>query len=201
MNEAINKGIAEKEFLLEKLETERLQLSIEKNNLGRQLAELDISPNQRYQRKANLPPELIKQRKELASKYTHIESRLASIKVQKRELRGPSEDYTFIRTILTETFGTEFKIKLFAEVGRRNRGEPPIKVSAPHTATKSYKAELMQLYNRLIEARKKINNFIDGNEPEINKAEYFQKMAPLSKCLPSLQDLQKEVQALTKQSP
>jgi hypothetical protein len=172
-------------------------LIIRKNELGKQLAELGVSGKGKNA-KAHFDKEKWDKRMILAKEYSEIESNIVKLKA----LNGKSvnfdgeriRDIDIAKSMIKEFFGEEYRRRFFAEYGRRRDGEPPLAVhfeAKKDGVEKNYKKELQEAYDLLIAARKSINSYIDQNEPEINKAYYFQSVSKLSKCLPSVQEIEK----------
>lgn len=178
---------------------ERQQLADEKRALGQKLAALGISGNRAYFARGSVDKAVWDQRTEWATRYASIEGRLAELK-QILKTANPGHDY--FKDIICESMGNEYVRRVIEECKRRRGGQPPIKVSAriPIPAVRTYKMELLKMYELAISARKALNKWISDNEPKINKADYLKSVSEINKSLPPLSVLEKELQNIkTKQ--
>jgi len=186
---------------IQELNKERGELAVAKSELSAQLAEMGLSHNEKYNKSRHIAQDVIDKRREIASQVGVYEQRLTCIKKELRELNGGNDDFgAKIMDILTELHGRDFAFEVKAEASRRCSGQLPIRVNVrtEKKEAKNYKKELVDLYETMIAARKRINAYIESNEPDINKAEYYTKISPLSKCMPSLPELHKQLQSITK---
>lgn len=184
---------------LEALTAERALLLTEKMDLTEKLAALGISGNRAYFARGTISKAVWNQRTEWATRYAQIETRLSELKKILNEAnKGKHKDH--FKEIITEALGLEYVRRVIKECERRREGLSPIKVSArlPVPVIKTYKTELIQLYESLIQARKVINKFISDGEPEINKADYLRSVSPINNSIPSIIDLEKTLRSLKK---
>jgi hypothetical protein len=175
---------------LEQLIAQRADLVSEKSKIGAELAAMGISGNRAYFARGTIEKEVWDKRTELAARYSEIEKLLFKLN-RDIKLLSPKRDY--MGDIIKETFGFEFLKSVLRECKRRRGNLEPFKVTynRPVENKKTFLEEYQGLIKQMIDARRTVNQYIEQNEPEINKADYLLKVKKLNNCLPAISELEK----------
>lgn len=135
------------------------------------------------------------QKRLFANLKMSIQNKLGAINaVQKERNKTPSDYEAAMRAVIKETFGNDFLGLFMKEVGNRVNGVPPVKIKPPMQEKKvsiDLSGKYLKAIDMLINAKKEVSGWINDNEPEVNKGEYYSSVKRLSFCLPTLSELEK----------
>lgn len=129
-----------------------------------------------------------------------IEQRLSEIKQLVREAHVALDHNLEVNyALIKETFGISFFTQFKAELKRRLKNEPAVRLSINIEESnrcleenRRLKKLLVENNNKITNIRKALNNYINKNITDINKGEFLKNISELNRSVPSLSDIESE---------
>lgn len=187
---------------------EKDQIIIELCDLRKVACEFGITGNRKYYARGSISKELWDAYKANSMKILGAEKRLREINaaIKNGNLNNQQCEYDLFKSIVRDALSKDDYLSIIREKNRREAGEPPLKVtisrvdvSGLRSKYDTVKSIAINALDALKKTREVINRYISDNEPQINKADYLQKVSNLNKGCPPLSeiaDLNKKIRLL-----
>jgi hypothetical protein len=161
-------------------------------------SEDSISKNRKAYMADTIPEETIKRRRVLTKELLLLQKEIQELnagKVRKSDALYQDELYN----VLIETLGRDNYSAIKNETLRRVNKKTPAPVKVSFNSRSKYDIDEIKrlrkiaetLQQQILTAREAISKYINDNEPEVNKADFLQKVRSINTCLPSRGEIQK----------